>query len=560
MSGLEKMTTNSTTKSDWIHYFPYDEPREDQVETINFAIDEFKNGKKYVIAELGTGCGKSGVGVTLGRYMTNLSLTPLNPDPKVEYLPGSWLITPQKILQQQYENDFGGSGKNKMKSIKSSTNYGCKFHKKNTCSESQQLLKVEEKGTRFFNTCMFNCVYKEKKKKFLESTESVTNFPYLLTEANYNGKITPRNLLVIDECHNTENELSKFIEITVSERFAKSVLKLQFPKQTTQFQAVKWIKDVYYPKADRQLAYVEKQLERFGDDFRAKLKEFKSVNRQYELLRGHVGKIEKFLELYNKDNWVFELIPSFNRSMRKFSFKPLDVAPYASDSLFRLGDRVLMMSATILDKDAFCHELGIDPSTASFISIDSPFPKENRPIFTVGVGNMSAKYIDQTLPKMIVAVKSILDEHKTEKGIIHCNSYKIANYLKDNINNKRLLIHNTKNRDEILEKHKASKQPTVILSPSMTEGVDLKDDLSRFQILMKVPFPYFGSPLVKKKSSKYDWWYGYATSKTVVQSIGRSVRNEKDVAVTYILDSAWDWFYNKNERFFSNDFKGCMIK
>jgi Rad3-related DNA helicase len=407
---------------------------------------------------------------------------------------------------------------------------------------------------------MFSCVYKEKKKKFLESTESVTNFPYLLTEANYNGKITPRSLLVIDECHNTESELSKFIEVTISERFAKSVLKLQFPKQTTQFQAVKWIKDVYYPKADRQLAYVEKQLERFGDDFRAKLKEFKSVNRQYELLRGHVGKIEKFLELYDKDNWVFELIPSFNRSMRKFSFKPLDVAPYATDSLFRLGDRVLMMSATILDKEAFCHELGIDPSSASFISIDSPFPKENRPIFTVGVGNMSAKYIDQTLPKMIVAVKSILDDHKTDKGIIHCNSYKIANYLKDNINNKRLLIHNTKNRDEILEKHKSSKIPTVILSPSMTEGVDLKDDLSRFQILMKVPFPYFGSPLVKKKSSKYDWWYGYATSKTVVQSIGRSVRNEKDVAVTYILDSAWDWFYNKNERFFSNDFKGCMIK
>lgn len=560
MSGLDKLTSEKTTKSDWLHYFPYDEPREDQIKTINFAIDEFKAGKKYVIAELGTGCGKSGIGVTLGRYMTNLSLTPTNPDTKIEYSPGSWLITPQKILQQQYENDFGGAGKNKMKSIKSSTNYGCKFHRNNTCAESQQLLKVEEKGTRFFNTCMFSCTYKEKKKKFLESTESVTNFPYLLTEANYNGKITPRSLLVVDECHNTESELSKFIEITVSERFAKSVLKLKFPNKTTQFQAVKWIKEVYYPKADRQLAYVEKQLERFGDDFRSKLKEFKSVNRQYELLRGHVGKIEKFLELYNKENWVFELIPSFNKSMRKFSFKPLDVAPYAEDNLFRLGDRVLMMSATILDKDAFCHELGIKPNEASFISIGSPFPKENRPIFTVGVGNMSSKYIDQTLPKMVTAVESILEQHKTEKGVVHCTTYKIANYLKDNIKNKRLLIHTSENRDEILEKHKSSKIPTVILSPSMTEGVDLKDDLSRFQILMKVPFPYFGSPLVKKKSSKYDWWYGYATSKTVVQSVGRSIRNDKDVAVTYILDSAWDWFYNKNERFFSSDFKGCMVK
>ena len=552
--------TSKTSIKDWLHLFPYEKPREDQIKAINFAIDEFNAGKKYVIAELGTGCGKSGIGVTLGRYVGNHRLALLNANSDIEYSPGSWLITPQKILQQQYENDFGGKGKNQMKSIKSSTNYSCSFHKNNSCAESQQLLKVEEKGTRFFNSCMFNCVYKEKKKKFLESTESVSNFPYFLTEANYNGKITPRKLLVIDECHNTENELSKFIEITVSERFSKSVLKLDFPKKTTQFQAVKWIKEVYYPKADSQLTYVEKQLEKFGDDFKSKLKDFKSVNRQYELLRGHVGKIEKFLDLYNKENWVFELIPSFNKSMRKFSFKPLDIAPYAFDNLFRLGDRVLMMSATILDKTAFCHELGIDPSEASFISIGSPFPVENRPIFTVGVGNMSSKYIDQTLPKMINAVKSILENHKNEKGIIHCNSYKIANYLKDNIKNNRLLIHNTENRDEILEKHKFSKKPTVILSPSMTEGVDLKDDLSRFQILMKVPFPYFGSPLVKKKSSKYDWWYGYATSKTIVQSIGRSVRNEKDVAITYILDSAWDWFYSKNKRFFSDDFKKCLIR
>jgi Rad3-related DNA helicase len=94
----------------------------------------------------------------------------------------------------------------------------------------------------------------------------------------------------------------------------------------------------------------------------------------------------------------------------------------------------------------------------------------------------------------------------------------------------------------------------------MTEGVDLKDDLSRFQIIMKVPYPYLGDKLIKKKMNKYDWYYGYATAKTVVQSVGRSVRNDKDVAVTYILDSGFNWFFEKNERFFSNDFKGCMIK
>jgi ATP-dependent DNA helicase DinG len=548
------------TKDDWLHYFPYDEPRQEQIETINFVLNQFLAGKKYVVTELGTGCGKSGVGVAVGRYLAAVRHPLVDPNDTTEYASGYWYATTQKILQQQLENDFGGKGKNEMKSIKSSSNYGCKFHKKNSCQESQQLLKVEEKGSPFFKTCMFGCTYKKAKKDFLESTQSVTNFPYMLTEANYSGGITPRKLLVVDECHNAETELSKFIEITVSERFAKSVLKLNFPSITTQFQAVKWVREAYYPKAKSQLAFVEAQIEKFGDNFKAKLKEFKNVNRQYELLRGHVGKIEKFLQLYNKENWVFELIPSFNKSMRKFSFKPLDVAPYSYDSLFRLGDRTLLMSATILDKDAFCLELGINPAEAAFISIDSPFPKENRPIISVGVANMSAKYIDQSLPKMVNAVNSILEEHAGDKGIIHCKTYKIAKYLKNNIEDKRLLIHTPDNRDEILEKHKRSKNATVLLSPSMTEGVDLKDDLSRFQIIMKVPYPYLGDKLIKKKMNKYDWYYGYATAKTVVQSVGRSVRNDKDIAVTYILDSGFNWFFEKNERFFSNDFKSCLIQ
>ena len=53
-----------------------------------------------------------------------------------------------------------------------------------------------------------------------------------------------------------------------------------------------------------------------------------------------------------------------------------------------------------------------------------------------------------------------------------------------------MIIHSSKNRDKILEKHINSSEPTVIVTPSMTEGVDLKYELSRFQILCKVPYPY----------------------------------------------------------------------
>ena len=39
-----------------------------------------------------------------------------------------------------------------------------------------------------------------------------------------------------------------------------------------------------------------------------------------------------------------------------------------------------MMSATIMDKDAFCQSLGINKEDCAFISLPSPFKTENKPI------------------------------------------------------------------------------------------------------------------------------------------------------------------------------------
>ena len=109
-------------------------------------------------------------------------------------------------------------------------------------------------------------------------------------------------------------------------------------------------------------------------------------------------------------------------------------------------------------------------------------------------------------------------------------------------------------RLEILKKHMTSKAPTVLLSPSMAEGVDLKGDLSKFQILCKVPFPYLGDKVTKKKMSKWNWWYDTQTVRTIIQSVGRSIRSEKDTAVTYILDDDWRRLKSKSKNLFPINF------
>ncbi len=531
-------------------YFPYDAIRPAQQDAIDFAINAFTNDKKrFVIIEAGTGVGKSAIGLTVGRYMRGLY------DLDDETSEGSYFLTTQKILQDQYIKDFS-SACGGMRSIKSSSNYQCSFHKKNTCAESLRALKVAEKGSRFWKSCVFNCNYKNAKKDFVESQESVTNFPYFLAETTYSGKLGKRRLLVIDECHNADTELSKFIEVVVTERFAKTV-KLKMPEIRTQLQAYMWIKNDYAPKIASHLKHMESMLEKY-EGLKEKLNDFIMIAKKFELLDKHLCKVNRFLEMYDKENWVFNLDHGDARKGRRIEFKPIDISSYADPHLFNYGDKVLLMSATILNRDAFCEVMGIPKDDCSFISIPSPFPVKNRPIYTFPIGKMSAANIDSTLPKLRDAVKEILNQHSGEKGIIHCHTFKIANYLKNNIRDKRLLIHNSENREHVLNEHIRSKDATVLLSPSMTEGVDLKGEHSRFQIICKIPYPYLGDKLVKKRMNKWKWWYSMQTAKKVVQATGRSVRSMDDHAVTYILDQDWDRFYSNNRNLFPKGFRDCI--
>ena len=87
----------------------------------------------------------------------------------------------------------------------------------------------------------------------------------------------------------------------------------------------------------------------------------------------------------------------------------------------------------------------------------------------------------------------------------------------------------------------------------MMEGVDLHDNLSRFQIICKVPFPYLGDLVVQKRMERNKMWYPYMTAKSVIQSLGRSIRNEYDFAESYILDADWERFYKNNRNMFPRD-------
>lgn len=537
------------------HYFPFSQIRKEQRKAIEFAIDSYESGKKYVVLELGTGVGKSATGITIARYMEAHGEPILKEDNEV--LTGAYVVTTQKILQAQYLNDFGPiSGKNLVRSIKSSTNYQCSFYEDQTCAESKRILARLTKqlsGTEFQKHCKSQCPYSIEKQQFVDSPIAVTNFPYILAESAYAGKLEPRALLIVDEAHNTETELGKFIEVTFSEKFAKDILKCKSPKNESQSTIYEWIKTTYKRALTKHIAFLEKSLMKLSNDIEG----YGIHSKQYELLEKHASKIETFVEVYKPENWTMNVampLSDNKKAGKKYEFKPIDVSPYAFSSFFKLGGRVLLMSATIVDKVVFCESLGLKDSDVAFLSISSPFPTENRPIHYLPAGSMSKNSIDKTLPVVVETIKLLLEKHSNDKGIIHCTNYKIAKFIKENIDSPRLMLHDSTNRDDVLKLHINSVDPTVLLSPSMMEGVDLKDNLSRFQIVCKVPFPYLGDLVVKKRMEKNEKWYPYMTAKSIIQSLGRSIRNETDHAVSYILDSDWDRFYNRNKKLFPEEF------
>lgn len=534
------------------HHFPFPTVRPNQDTAILFALEAFLHrNKRVVILELGTGIGKSAIGLTVGRYLNSVRI------PNDDYLPGTYVLTTQKVLQEQYMHDFGPPNGN-LQSIKSASNYKCEFYTGNTCGESQRLVKNETQGSAFWRKCTTDCCYKRQKKLFVDSEEGTTNYSYFMAETKYGGKLKERELLVLDECHNLESELSKFVEVSVSEKFAKDTLKLAWPSTSNPTKMIEWIKTTYIPTTTNHLQQAQLMILKLN--MKDKLKDFEMISSKIELLDKHVCKMNRFIEMWSDDNWVMSVVESEEKGFKKLEFKPVDISPYTDDLLLSYGRRVLMMSATIVNKDVFCATLGLKQDEVDFLSIDSPFPVENRPIYYAPVGSMAQSTIDQTLPKLAEMVKLIMDQHKGDKGIIHCQSYKIASYIKRNVRSNRLLIHDSFNREEMIAKHAASPKPTILLSPSLSEGIDLKDELSRFQILCKTPFPYLGDALVKKRMTKNRLWYPYQTAKTIIQSVGRSIRNETDHAITYILDSNWEKFYQQHENMFPESFKKALKK
>lgn len=544
--------------NDWRHFFPLSSPRKEQEQALDYIVEQFTTGMDYVVAELGTGVGKSAIAVTLARWLRANGQELLDREIVSTAEPQAYILTSQKILQDQYVTDFS----NHLVDLRSSSNFVCSWIAGHTCAETLRLREALGWGKDADHgvTCATNgaqnvaptCPYAVCKRSFKQATTGLTNYSYMLSEAVYVGALQPRELVVFDEAHNIESEVRRWATVAINEKFVVSDLKLGFPSHDTELES--WLTSKYVPALSalmsKTLIAIQRRLR--TKRFDAKLK---SLVHNHELFDKHMCQVNRYLQEKGATVENYVTVWDHGNNGQVVSLKPIDVGKQSRELLLNKGRKRLFMSATILDLETFKRSAGVSPREhIGFVSIPSPFPKQNRPIFFVPVGSMSKRSVDTSTPSLIKTVAELLKVHTSEKGIIHCHTYKIAETLIAALKDPRIVVHRSDDRDVALLRHIESSEPTVLLSPSMTEGIDLCGDRSRFQIICKVPYPYIGDPVIAWKLKHDPRWYRWITARTLVQACGRSIRSNDDSAVTYILDSDWSVFYGGNKSIFPPGF------
>ena len=545
-----------------ISFFPFDNIRPNQKKVLDEIDQALKSGFKFIFLEAPTGFGKSAVAITLSRFLGS-----------------SHLCTSTKDLQNQYSRDFPYlyevKGRNNFScivkedmGINESCEYGpCLKDEDYDCLYKTRLsdYEVKSEGTIYENIDINKyalkkyhdkakqhsqlvridwkpCIYYHQKWISMKSSHTIYNYKYFLSDLFFSSGINKRKLLILDEAHTLESEISSFKNFILNkDNINRFFPKLNLPENKP-FDIETHID--FCTNLKKQFSDFIDSAERLIENSQSK-RDINITDRNLIDAIAYEKNLSLFLEdlQYNKDNWLVTNIIKSDRDNKitKIKIEPLDVSNYFKD-IFDKGIISLLMSATILSKDNLCNSIGLKNDKVKFIKVEeSEFSIKHRPIYLMNVAWLNARTMNQSLPQISKVIDNLLSVHKNDKGIIHTTSYSQLQFIKNNIskeNSSRLIESNPKiDRNEMILKHFQSIKPTVLISPSMFLGVDLKDDLSRFQIIVKVPYPDLTDKRISVLKQRNPKWYEWNTILRLVQAYGRSVRNSDDYANTYILDS-----------------------
>lgn len=525
--------------------------RDGQREAIEYIVKSLNSGKRFVILEGPTGAGKTVIGMTIAELVNN-----------------SYYLTSTKILQDQLIRDFDD-----IVELRGRGSYPCSFYdrfghkmvKRGVMKQStldnikingvdcdSGFCKSKIGGNNFKCGACFTttgpvkfgtltelpddrqystCDYYEQVYRAVASRKVVMNYASFIYQTKTTSRFgVQRDLLICDECHAIESQIMDFVSLTISDAFLTKH-NIFIPEFENAYEYALFFLDCKLDELIREeieLA-VEDEKSKYADDLR-------------HILDSYIKFIDDIQ--INNYNWVADYEEIKSTGNRRVILRPVFISNFSEDVLFKKGKQILLMSATVLNVDIITKSLGIKRSDVAAYRMRSRFPVSNRPIYLETYGKFTGGKDGMRTwgPQLVKGVNKLVRQYEGKRGIIHTHNFAIQELLKtqcaDDVVSRFLFQQDFTNKKMMLEEH-SQRTDSIIVAPAMHEGVDLHGDLSRFQLICKVPYPnHFDNKQLAKRVEIDRNYQTYMVSLKLSQSYGRSVRSETDYADTYILDES----------------------
>lgn len=520
----------------YLNFFPSESeqgPRTGQVEILQRLSTAFSSGKKFVFIAAPTGSGKSYISKTLANSSADpseafvqliRSNAAFKQDVHGDFVNesnclsqpnfGGIALTITKNLQDQYSDQFEDTG-----ILKGKNNYTCAIDPKYSVDIAPCIYLTDLK-----EECLENnkCPYYSARNETLVSKFASLNYSMFLSLPDH---VKRREYLICDEASKLEEELVKRFTREID---YKTLQKLNIDpakvpvSNYSKFRT--WLEN-FLETLTGEIHEIQKRLKKSKNDVSS------SERQRYAILTNMHLSVQLTVETWKDCEYLVERTEHF------ILIRPLRVDKL-SKHLFDHADKVVLMSAFFVDLENTAKMLGI--KEYEYIEIDSTFDAKRAPIYCTSKVKLNYKNLKDNLPRIAQEIRKICNHHDEVKGIIHTHTMEITNFLRTYFRGEdRFLIRGEDmNNEQLIDAHVSSEKPTTIISPSLTYGVDLKDDLARFQIIVKAAYMPMGDERVKRLFKEEPDWYADKMLDNLIQSCGRGIRSSDDYCVTYILDGS----------------------
>lgn len=533
---------------------------EGQREVITQICDAFLKWKNKeadidsVLLSAPTGYGKSIISMFTSKVLQRLNNT-------------GYILTVDLALQQQYENDFR-KFRLGYHSVKGMDNYKCNVNNEPFSKGDCHELNLSYKQLQSLK-CYGKCGYLQARMKAMNAKVSLLNYSYWLIQRNRDSDLEEafkrREFIFFDECHKIDDIIQNHFSIKIKR-------ELSFLMQTITDTML--TRGVILNVIDRReiAEIIEKLFE--SDDPSYLLNVLRSLNNVFSLFIQEEHKISKYISSEYKEGdridseltrvmYFFKELRDYNKKITEYvnvvetvglkniikryvndkeskeeyvEFLSLKDDYLVQEYLIKKSGFKIFMSATMGNISSFANIIGL--KNAIVLKLKPTFNYDKSPIYVSKQYSLDFKNKMLNIKNVIEQVDAIIDKHFSENGIIHTSSFEFTQFLLKYTRHKNKFITYTSHSKRLQIKKFLNAKGKILVGPSIVEGLDLKDDLCRFQIFLKIPFPNIGDVLVKAKLNESREWYLYKTTQAIVQGSNRGVRHKNDFCDTYIVDAS----------------------